>query len=96
MLDVMRGWLDKYLSDEEAVLFTILLLLVFIGEPAGTGVDRDGAGIRHAGIDYLSGQIARAQFGGGAGHVLHVPGYLLRLFSICHSPRLAPDVEFIQ
>ncbi len=30
MLDVMRGWLDKYLSDEEAVLFTILLLLVFI------------------------------------------------------------------
>lgn len=30
MLDVMKGWLDKYLSDEEAVLFAILLLLVFI------------------------------------------------------------------
>jgi len=30
MLDVMKGWLDRYLSDEEAVLFTILLLLVFI------------------------------------------------------------------
>ena len=30
MLDVVRGWLDKYLSDEEAVLFTILLLLTFI------------------------------------------------------------------
>jgi|TARA_Y100000310_G_scaffold345590_1_gene466978 putative permease len=30
MLDVMRGWLDRYLSDEEAVLFSMLLLLVFI------------------------------------------------------------------
>lgn len=30
MLDVMKGWLDKYLSDEEAVLFTILLLLTIL------------------------------------------------------------------
>ena len=53
LIKVLRNWMDRYLSDEEAILFALLLigffaLIIWLRTAAGASVHGCDSGLHHA------------------------------------------------